>query len=87
MNGSFSIKKLKGEFSERMAQPNQNRINQIQQLLNHGVQDINQVLPLLPPIAHHLQLQDQKIPNLHASLASSQANCKNLNPSVLMIRY
>jgi chromosome segregation protein len=62
-----------------MAQHNHNIINQIQQLLNHGVQDINQVLPLLPPITQQLQLQDQKIQNLQASLASSQANCNNLN--------
>ncbi len=62
-----------------MAQQNQNVINQIQQLLNHGIQDINQVLPLLPPITHQLQLQDQRIQNLQAALAASQANCNNLN--------
>jgi len=61
-----------------MAQQNQNIINQIQQLLNHGIQDINQVLPLLPPITHQLQLQDQRIQNLQAALAASQANCNNL---------
>ena len=65
-----------------MAQQNQNimaQINQIQQLLNHGVQDINQVLPLLPPILHHFQLQDQRIQNLQAALAGAQANTNNLN--------
>ena len=65
-----------------MAQQNQNiiaQINQIQQLLNHGVQDINQVLPLLPPILQHFQLQDQRIQNLQAALAGAQANTNNLN--------
>jgi chromosome segregation ATPase len=62
-----------------MAQQTQNLINQIEQLLNHGLQDINQVLPLLPQISHHLQSNHDNLNSLRAALAASQTHSERLN--------
>ena len=63
----------------RMAHQTQNLINQIEQLLNHGIHDINQVLPLLPQISNHLQSNHDNLNSLRAALAASQVNCERLN--------
>ena len=57
----------------------QNLLIQIEQLTKHGIQDMNQVLPLLPQFENALRLQHEQIESLRAALTASQNNIERLN--------